>query len=607
MNQFPHLEAILKSLPDKPGIYQYFDSEGKIIYVGKAKSLKKRVSSYFNKTHDDGKTRVMVSRIRDIRTMVVDTELDALLLENNLIKKYQPRYNVLLKDDKTFPWICIKNERFPRVFPTRKIIQDGSEYFGPYPSVKVMRSLLDFIKSMYPRRTCNLNLHPDSIAAGKFKVCLEYHIGNCKAPCVGKQSEAEYLETIRQIRHIIKGNIQELIRTLRTYMQEEAAAYRFERAQELKERIELLEKYKSRSTIVNPGISNVDVYSLILEDQIACINFLRVHEGSIIQGHTIELKKRLDESPESLLSMGIAELRQRFDSKAPEIIVPFMPDFEDSSIRFTIPQRGDKKKLLDLSERNALNYLRERKKQADLVDPDRHKKRILEQVKKDLRIPLLPVWIECFDNSNFQGSYPVSAMVCFKDAKPSKKDYRHYNVQTVEGPDDFATMKEVVTRRYSRLQREQEGFPQLIIIDGGKGQLGAAIEALDSLGLRGKISVIGIAKRLEEIYFPDDPLPLYIDKKSESLKLIQQMRNEAHRFGIGHHRQRREKGTIKTELHQIKGIGKATAEKLLSTFRSVKRIKELDIRQLSEEVGVAKAKIVFGHFHSQEDISKLNQ
>jgi excinuclease ABC subunit C len=596
-----HLESILKALPDKPGIYQYLDSEGKIIYVGKAKSLKKRVGSYFNKTHDDGKTRVMVSRISDIQTMVVETELDALLLENNLIKKYQPRYNVLLKDDKTFPWICIKNERFPRVFSTRRVIRDGSAYFGPYPSVKVMRSLLDFIKTLYPRRTCNLNLQPAAIASGKFRPCLELHLGNCKGPCIGRETEEQYMESIRQIRHIIKGNIQDLIRMVRARMQEESAAYRFENAQELKTRLELLEKYRSRSSIVNPSISEVDVYSIVCEDRYACINYLRVHEGSIIQGHTIELKKRLDESPEELLSIGIAEMRQRFESAASEIIVPFAPDFEDPSIQFTIPQRGDKKKLLELSERNVQNYLREKNRQAELIDPERHTKRILEQLKNDLRMPELPVWIECFDNSNFQGAYPVSAMVCFKNAKSSKKDYRHFNVQGVEGPDDFATMREVITRRYSRLLKDEAGFPQLIIIDGGKGQLSAAVEALEGLGLRGKITIIGIAKRLEEIYFPDDPFPLYIDKKSESLKLIQQLRNEAHRFGITHHRKRRDKGTLKTELSEISGIGPSTADKLLSAFRSVNRIRELSIEQLAAEIGLAKAGSVYDYFHAEPD------
>ena len=599
MTTHPALDLILKTLPDKPGIYQYVDSEGKIIYVGKAKSLKKRVNSYFSKTHEDGKTRVLVSKISDIRTMVVDTELDALLLENNLIKKYQPRYNVLLKDDKTFPWICIKNEKFPRIFPTRRLIKDGSEYFGPYPSVKVMYTLLDLIKSLYPRRTCNLNLQPASIASGKFRACLEFHIGNCKGPCIGKESEEAYQETIQQIRQIIKGNISDLIKMLRKKMQDEAASYRFESAHEFKERIALLENYQSKSTIVNPSISNVDVYSILDSGGLAFVNYLRVIEGAIVQAQTIELKKRLDETPSELLSLGIAEMRQRFASNAKEIIVPLQPDFEDADIHFTIPQRGDKKQLLELSQRNVANYVREKTKQQELVDPERHTKRILEQLKKDLRMSGLPEWIECFDNSNFQGTYPVSAMVCFKNARPSKKDYRHFNVKTVEGPDDFATMHEVITRRYKRLLEEKAGMPQLIIIDGGKGQLSSALDALEKLGLRGKITIIGIAKRLEEIYFPDDPIPLYLDKKSESLRIIQQLRNEAHRFGITHHRKRREKGTIKSELNEIDGIGEHTTSKLLEEFRSVKRIRELSLEELTAAVGNQKAKIIRDYFHSK--------
>jgi excinuclease ABC subunit C len=597
-----HLQTLLKSLPEKPGVYQYFDADGKILYVGKAKSLKKRVYSYFSKDHyDSGKTRVLVSKIVDIRTIVVDTELDALLLENNLIKKYQPRYNVALKDDKTYPWICIKNERFPRVFPTRKVIKDGSEYFGPYPSGKVMHTLLDLVKSLYPRRTCNLALEPIAINNGKFKVCLEYHIKNCLGPCEGYQSETEYMQTIQEIRQIIKGDIGNLISMVKNKMLEESAAYRFEEAQKLKERLELLEKFKSKSTIVNPSISNVDVFSIQTDEKNAYVNYLRVLDGSIIQGHTIELRKRLDEPAEELLSIAIGEMRQRFSSNAREIIVPFLPDLEDDFLTLTVPQRGDKKQLLDLSARNVLNYIREKNKQLELVDPERHSKRILEQLRKDLRMPELPRHIECFDNSNFQGAYPVSAMVCFKDGRPSKKDYRHFNVKTVVGPDDFATMEEVITRRYSRLLEENGEFPQLIIIDGGKGQLGAALGALDKLGLRGKISIIGIAKRLEEIYFPGDPLPLYIDKKSESLKLIQFLRNEAHRFGITHHRSRRDKGTLKTELHEIEGIGPSTAEKLLTEFRSVKKVREASLEEVASVVGKSKAETVMNYFKSQQE------
>ena len=602
MEVSPHLQMQLKALPDKPGVYQYFDAEEKILYVGKAKSLKKRVSSYFTKDHSDsGKTRVLVSKIVDIKTIVVETELDALLLENNLIKKYQPRYNVALKDDKTFPWICIKKERFPRIFPTRKVIKDGSEYYGPYPNVRMMYALLDFIKSMYPRRNCSLALEPIAIENGKFKVCLEYHIKNCLAPCVGFQTEPEYMSTIQEIRQILKGNMSELISVVRKRMMDHAAEYRFEIAQELKERLELLEQYKSKSTIVNPSISNVDVFSIQTEEKTAYVNYLRVLEGSIVQGHTIELKKRLDERPEELLSIAIGEMRQRFSSNAREIIVPIEPDLEDEFWQVTIPQRGDKKKLLELSERNVMNYIREKNKQIELVDPERHSKRILEQLKKDLRMPELPVHIECFDNSNFQGSYPVSAMVCFRDAKPSKKDYRHYNVQTVEGPNDFATMSEVIERRYSRLLQDQEPLPQLIIVDGGKGQLSAALESLDKLGLRGKITIIGIAKRLEEIYFPGDSIPLYIDKKSESLKLIQHLRNEAHRFGITHHRNRRDKGTLKTELSNIEGIGPGTAEKLLSDFRSVIQISKLPLDELAISIGNSKAEKVYAYFHPNQE------
>jgi excinuclease ABC subunit C len=598
MEPAPHLHTLIKALPEKPGVYQYYDREGTILYVGKAKSLKKRVSSYFHKEHyDNFKTKALVSKIHDIRTIVVDTELDALLLENNLIKKYQPRYNVSLKDDKTYPWICIKNERFPRVFPTRKMLKDGSEYFGPYPSVRVMQTLLDLVKSLYPRRTCNLALESEAIRKGKFKVCLEYHIKNCLGPCEGLQDESSYMQTIQEIRQIIKGDIGNLIGLVRQQMQQEAAAYRFEAAQMLKERLELLEKFRSKSTIVNPSIGQVDVFSIHTEEKAAYVNYLRVQDGCIIQGHTIEMKKRLDESPEELLTIAIGEMRQRFQSRTRELIVPVMPDLEGEQLHCVIPQRGDKKKLLELSERNVQNYLREKNKQLELVDPERHTKRILEQLRKDLRMPELPRHIECFDNSNFQGAYPVSAMVCFKDARPSKKDYRHFNVKTVEGPNDFATMEEVITRRYGGSLSESLDFPQLIIIDGGKGQLSAAMNALDRLGLRGKVTVIGIAKRLEEIYFPEDSVPLYIDKKSESLKLIQHLRNEAHRFGITHHRSRRDKGTLRTELHDIEGIGASTAEKLLSEFRSVKKVKEAPLGALEAAIGKAKGQVVYRHYH----------
>ncbi|MFN4122783.1 MAG: excinuclease ABC subunit UvrC [Flavobacteriales bacterium] len=604
MDSASHLQLILKTLPDKPGVYQYYDVEGKILYVGKAKSLKKRVNSYFTKERfESGRTRVLVSKIADIKTIIVDSELDALLLENNLIKQLQPRFNVLLKDDKSFPWIVIKNEPFPRIFPTRRKISDGSEYFGPYPSVKVMRTLLDTIKQLYPRRTCNLNLTEKNIAAGKFKVCLEYHIHNCKGPCEGHQSQAEYDEMIAEIRQFIKGKLNDLVGMLKNRMMEHATAFEFEKAQVIKERIELIEKYKSKSTIVNPAIKNVDVFSFHQDETIAHVNYLKVIDGCIVQGHTIELRKKLDESPEELLAIAIAEMRIQFESDSKEAIVPFLPDIETDSIHFTIPQRGDKKQLLELSERNLWQYIKDKQKQIELIDPERHTKRVLETLKKDLRLPELPRHIECFDNSNFQGAYPVSAMVCFKDAKPSKQDYRHYNVKTVEGPNDFATMEEVIYRRYSHLLENSEPLPQLIVIDGGKGQLSAALQSLEKLGLRGKISIIGIAKRLEEIYFPDDSIPLYIDKKSESLKVIQQLRNEAHRFGITHHRKRREKGTIKTELSEIKGIGDSTASELLRAFKSVKKIKTLGLNELTEKIGLAKAQLVYQHFQ-QEHASK---
>jgi excinuclease ABC subunit C len=592
------IQNILRTLPDNPGVYQYYDVDGKIIYVGKAKNLKKRVLSYFNKDqHDSGKTMVLVKKIVDIKYIIVDTEIDALLLENNLIKKYQPRYNVLLKDDKTYPWICIKKEPFPRVFTTRIVVKDGSTYFGPYASGRVMHMVLDLIKQLYKLRNCNLKLDDKSIAANKFKVCLEYHIGNCKAPCVGKETEEEYDQTISEIREIIKGNINTVSRHLKILLQQYVEKMEFENAQIIKEKIDLLEKFQSKSTVVSPTINNVDVFSIVSDEKSGYVNFLKVMNGAIIQGHTIELKKKLDESDEELLTLAIAELRDRFNSDSKEIIVPFAIDTEFPNIEFTIPQRGDKKHLLELSERNVEYYKREKIKQESLVDPERHTKRILEQMKKDLHLSEEPRHIECFDNSNFQGAYPVAAMTVFKDAKPSKKDYRHFNIKTVEGPDDFASMEEVIYRRYKRVLEENQPLPQLIVVDGGKGQLSSAIESLEKLGLRGKVGIIGIAKKLEEIYFPDDSIPMYLDKRSETLKIIQQIRDEAHRFGITHHRSKRDKGTLKTELTEIKGISTATAQKLLSHFKSVKNIKEAEEIQLAEVIGNSKGKIVFLNYH----------
>lgn len=592
-------QNLIRSLPGKPGVYQYLDKEGKIIYVGKANNLKKRVASYFTKTHISGKLRLLVRKIEHIEFIVTESEMDALLLENNMIKKYQPRYNIQLKDDKSFPWLCIKNEPFPRVFPTRNLIKDGSAYFGPYASVRMMKTLLNMIKQLYPIRTCSLNLTKKNIDAGKFKVCLEYHIGNCLAPCVGKQSETNYSATIEQIKSIIKGNIGEVIHELESLMQAAADELNFERAQLLKEKIETLEKYKSKSTIVNPHIENVDVLSILNDNNVAYVNYLRVIKGAIVQAHTIELKKKLDEKVDDLLLFAFTDFRSRFNSTANEVILPFNPGYNLENLKITVPQRGDKKQLLELSQRNAKYYRLERQKQKDLVDPDRHKKRILKKLKEDLRMKEEPIQIECFDNSNFQGDYPVAALVQFKDAKPNKQAYRHYNIKTVTGPDDYASMEEVLYRRYSRLLKEKKPLPQLIVIDGGKGQLSAAVKSLKKLDLYGKITIIGIAKRLEELYFPNDPVPLYLDKKSESLKVIQQLRDEAHRFGITHHRSRLEKGTIKSELTDIEGVGFSTAQKLLWKFKSVKKIKGATLDALSETVGKSKAKIVFEHFNSQ--------
>ena len=601
MEKSEYINSIVKSLPDNPGVYQYFDSEGKIIYVGKAKNLKKRVFSYFNKDqHENGKTEILVRKIADIKFIIVDTELDALLLENNLIKKYLPRYNVLLKDDKTYPWICIKNERFPRVFATRNLIKDGSSYFGPYASGKLMNTVLDLIKQLFKLRNCNLNLTPENISASKFKVCLEYHIGNCKAPCVGNELEEEYNDTIANVREIVKGNITTVSRHLKEMLQQLVERMEFEKAHLVKEKIDLLDKFQSKSTVVSPTINNVDVFSIVSDEGNAFVNFLKVMNGSIIQGHTVELKKKLDESNEELLTLAIAELRERFNSDSKEIIVPFALDTEFPGIDFVIPQRGDKKHLLELSERNVEYYRREKIKQESLVDPERHTKRILEQMKKDLRLTEEPRHIECFDNSNFQGAYPVAAMTVFKDAKPCKKEYRHFNIKTVEGPDDFASMEEVIYRRYKRVLDEKLSMPQLIVIDGGKGQLSSALESLDKLGLRGKVAIIGIAKRLEEIYFPGDSIPLYLDKRSESLKIIQQIRDEAHRFGITHHRSKRNKGTLKTELTDIKGISPNSAQKLLSHFKSVKNVKGASEIELAEQVGKAKAKLIVEFYKTKQ-------
>jgi len=596
----PHyqkLEPIIRALDDNPGVYQFFDEDAKILYVGKAKNLKKRVSSYFNKDKSmSGKLRVLVKKIADIKFIIVDNEFDAFLLENNLIKKYQPRYNVMLKDDKTYPWICVKNEAFPRIFPTRHVKKDGSLYFGPYASVKMMNTLLDLIRQLYPLRTCRHNLSEENIQKRKYKICLEYHLGNCLAPCEGLQSAEEYDDVLSVIKDIIKGNIHSVGQTLKKHMSEYAKNMEFEKAQIVKEKIELLDRYRSKSTIVNPRIRNVDVFSFASDEQFAYVNFLKVVNGAIVQAHTIELKKKLEETREELLGIAVTDFRQRFKSDAKEVITPFTMGVKIPDVLVTIPQRGDKKMLLDLSERNVKYYKLEKQKRKDLVDPLRHSKRILEQMKKDLRLKVQPDHIECFDNSNIQGDFPVAAMVVFRNARPHKKEYRHYNIKTVEGANDYASMEEIVYRRYKRLLSEKSSLPQLIVVDGGKGQLNAALSALSSLDLRGKVAIIGIAKRLEEIYYPGDSIPLYLDKKSETLKVIQHLRNEAHRFGITHHRKKREKETIKSVLTKVEGIGSSSSQALLSKFRSVKNIKNAKLEDLQEVVGKAKGRLVFDHF-----------
>ena len=595
MSQLP-IEIQLSTLPDSPGVYQFYDVEDKILYVGKAKNLKKRVSSYFIKNHEYGKTRVMVKKIRRIDHIVVPTESDALLLENNLIKKYRPRYNVLLKDDKSYPWICIKKERFPRIFPTRKLIQDGSEYYGPYTSMKTVRILLDLIKSVYPLRTCNYDLSHEKIVSGKYKVCLEYHLGNCKGPCVGMQSSGEYDRQITDIREIIKGNFKSSIHYFKNQMQALAGEMKFEEAQRIKEKIHVLENYQVKSTIVNPKINNVDVFSIISDEAFAYVNFLQLSHGSIVRSHTLEIKKKLAEEDQELLQLAIVEIRDRFMSESKELYLPFKVVVEPH-LKVTVPQLGDKKKIVELSERNAKFFRQERFKQISIIDPERHVNRIMAQMKKDIRLSEEPRYIECFDNSNIQGSNPVAACVVFRDGKPSKKEYRHFNIKTVEGPDDFASMEEVVFRRYKRLLEEKQPLPQLIVIDGGKGQLSSALKSLDDLHLRGKIAIIGIAKRLEEIYFPEDSIPLYLDKKSESLKIIQQLRNEAHRFGIKFHRNKRSKMAIGSVLENIEGVGEKTTQDLLKKFKSVKRVKEASIENLAQAVGMAKAKKIYETFH----------
>jgi len=597
------LELQIKTLPSSPGVYQYFDKEEKLIYVGKAKNLKKRVSSYFTKTHDSGKTRVLVKNINTVKHIVVNTETDALLLENNLIKKYKPKYNVLLKDDKTYPWICIKKERFPRVFMTRRVIKDGSEYYGPYTSVRTIKALLELIKELYTLRTCKYDLSREKINTGKYKVCLEYHLGNCLGPCEALETEAHYNNSIKEIRNIIKGNFKESLERLNTLMMGFAEKMEFEKAQRIKEKLDRLSNYQAKSTIVNPTINNVDVFSIISDKTHGYANFIKISNGSIIQSHTTEIKKKLEESDKELLELFIFEIRQRYNSTSPEIYVPFQVNIGEN-VKVTIPKVGDKKRIVELSERNAKYYKLEQLKQIKIVDPDRHVKRIMAQMKADLRLKEEPRHIECFDNSNIQGTNPVAACVVFRDGKPSKKEYRHYNIKTVVGPDDFASMEEVVFRRYKRLLSEGESLPQLIIIDGGKGQLSSAVKSLEILGLRGKIAIIGIAKRLEEIYYPDDPIPLYLDKKSETLKITQFLRNEAHRFGITFHRNKRSKSAIQSELESIPDVGKQSITTLLRKFKSAKRVKEASLDELKAVIGNARALKVYNFYHSKKENEK---
>lgn len=590
-------KSVLKNIPHKPGIYQFWDDENELIYIGKAKDLRNRVTSYFNKdNHVNAKTKVLVSKIRNITFTIVDTEVDAWLLENSLIKKHQPRYNVMLKDDKTYPWIIIKNEHFPRIFYTRRIVRDGSKYLGPYASVSMMHNILGLIKETFPLRTCNLALTPENIDKGKFKVCLEYQLGNCKGPCQNYQTEEDYNHSIEEITDILNGKIGAVLRNLKADMEKAVSDMNYEQAHRLKRKFELLDNYQSKSTVVNSSITDVDVFSIASEEKYAFVNYLKVMNGTIIQTQTIELKKRLDESDEELLTLAISEFRSRYDSHSKEIIVPFDIDLDDAKIKFTVPKLGEKRKLLDLSQKNVHFFKRDKLDQYEKLNPEIRTERLLTQMMKDLRMNQLPRHIECFDNSNFQGKYPVSAIVVFKDAKPSKKDYRHFNVKTVEGPDDFATMEEAVFRRYRRMLDEGTELPQLIVIDGGKGQLSSALKSLKLLGIEKQVTVIGIAKRLEELYYPGDQYPLYLDKKSETLKVIQQLRDEAHRFGITFHRKKRDKGTLVTELELIAGIGKTTAEKLLKYFKSVKKVRAATEVELQEVVNMKQAKAILAYF-----------
>lgn len=592
-------QNIASTLPVEPGIYKYYDSADTLLYVGKAKHLRKRISSYFTKTFTSYKTHELVQRIKRIEFTIVPSEQDAFLLENSLIKQFQPRFNINLKDDKTYPYIVIKKEHFPRVFLTRRKIADGSEYLGPFTSVARVRELLDFIKANIQLRTCKLNLSPANIAKGKFKVCLEYHLGNCKGPCESLQSEEAYNEGLQQLRNILKGNLGPVIQHFKSEMRAAAEELAFEKAQIIHKKIEHLEQYQARSVVVSRHLGNADVFSILRDGDAAYVTYLMMQNGTIVQTHTSQWETHLDEPIEEILSFAVAQLRTTFNSLSPEIIVPFEIEYAEPQIVVTVPKAGDKKKLLDMAEMN-VNYFKEEIRQRKMLKLDGKdestKLRVLEQIKDDLQLPAIPLHIECFDNSNFQGSYPVSAMVCFKNGVPSKTDYRHFNVKTVQGINDFATMKEAVTRRYKRLQLEEQPFPQLVIIDGGKGQLGAALEGIRELGLQGQMTIVGLAKNEEEIFFPGDQQSVKLPYNSDSLKLIRSIRDEVHRFGITFHRNKRSKGTFKNELEQIKGIGKNTAEQLLKEFKSVKRVKELSMEELTAAVGNSKATLIRNYF-----------
>lgn len=608
-NKSAELQQKLAILPESPGVYTYYDAEGTVIYVGKAKNLKRRVSSYFNRTHDVLRTNLLVRAIADLSYIVVPTEQDALNLENSMIKEYKPRYNVLLKDDKSYPWICITRETYPRVFLTRQHLRDGSKYFGPYTEAGAARAVLELARELYPIRTCRIPITPDSIARGKGRLCLEYHMLRCLGCCVGRISPEDYARYIDHIRLILRGETGELMNYLRTEMERLAGELRFEEAQALKEKYQLVERYRAKSVIVSQTLDQVDVFGIDDDGgNDVYINYMHVCRGAVVRSVTLQYKRRLDEEGPQMLAYAMQEIRSRFGIDFKEVIVPLYPDADFDGAEFTIPQRGDKAKLLDVSTRNARQAKIDALKQMERTDPEQRTNRTLERIKADFRLSELPRHIECFDNSNIQGTNPVASCVVFRDAKPAKRDYRHFNIKTVVGPDDFASMKEVLTRRYTRLMEEApDDLPQLIVVDGGKGQLSAAVEALDEIGLRGKIAVVGIAKRLEEIYFPGDSFPLYIDKNSESLRVVQNLRDEAHRFGITHHRNRRSKSAIVSELSEIKGIGPATQETLLRHFKSVKRVSEASLDALAEVIGPAKARLVRSHFTAPHPSHASNQ